>query len=99
MSKKNFERVMAGLEDALAFVEGRADPAAYRVHVPEVVDVKAIRTKLGLTQPEFAARFGFSTGAVRDWEQKRKQPEASARILLKIIEHEPEAVKRALEAA
>jgi len=34
--------------------------------------------------------------AVRDWEQGRRQPERSARILLKVVEKEPEAVTRAL---
>jgi putative transcriptional regulator len=35
---------------------------------------------------------------VRDWEQKRRRPEASARVLLKVIEHRPEAVDAALSA-
>jgi putative transcriptional regulator len=33
---------------------------------------------------------------VRDWEQGRRRPERSARILLKIVEKDPEAVTRAL---
>jgi putative transcriptional regulator len=96
---KNFSRIMDGLTDALAIAEGRADPATYRVHVPSEVDVKAIRTKLGLTQAEFATRFGFPKATVTDWEQKRRKPEASARILLTVIDREPEAVERALASA
>ena len=42
------------------------------VHVPEVVDVKAIRQRLGLSQEAFALRFGFSPASVRDWEQHRR---------------------------
>ena len=95
----DFDRVMAGLEDAVAIARGEADPASYRVHVPTSVDVRAVRRHLGLTQEQFAFRFGFSLGAVRDWEQKRKQPEPVARVLLKVIEHEPEAVTRALAEA
>lgn len=98
MSKRAFDKIMAGLTDAVAIAEGRADPAAYRVHVPEAVDVKAIRRKLGLSQAAFAARFGFSAAAVRDWEQARRKPEASARVLLTVIDREPEAVQRALES-
>jgi putative transcriptional regulator len=63
----------------------------------EFGDVVAIRKRLGLTQDAFAARFGFSHGAVRDWEQQRRQPEASARVLLTVIDREPEAVRRALD--
>ena len=94
--KTNFERIMAGLEDALAIVEGRADPATYRVHVPDDIDVKAIRTKLNMTRAEFSARFGFPKGTLADWEQKRFRPEASARVLLTVIDRAPEAVLKAL---
>lgn len=95
----NFERIMRGLEEATAYARGEADTTKYRVHVPDAVDVAAIRAKLGLTQEAFAARFGFSKGAVRDWEQGRKVPEASARILLKIIEKRPDIVFEVLNAA
>jgi len=90
----NFNRIMAGLEEVVAIVEGRAEPA--RVRAPAEVDVKAIRQRLGLSQGAFADRFGFSASAVKDWEQKRRRPEAAARILLTVIDREPEAVERAL---
>ena len=67
-------------------------------NVPESVDVKAIRTRLGLSQSVFAHRFGFTPAAVRDWEQHRRQPEQAARVLLLVIAHDPEAVERALAA-
>ncbi|WP_223294218.1 helix-turn-helix domain-containing protein [Chlorobium phaeobacteroides] len=51
---------------------------------------------MGLTQPEFSRRFGFDVRAVQEWEQKRRHPERSARILLQVIAREPEAVKLAL---
>jgi putative transcriptional regulator len=95
----NFERIMRGLEEATAYARGEADTTKYRVHVPDVVEVAAIRAKLGLTQEAFAAQFGFSKGAVRDWEQGRKVPEASARILLKGIEQRPDVVLVVLDAA
>jgi putative transcriptional regulator len=77
---------MRGLDEASAYARRDADTAKYRVHVPDAVDVAAIGAGLALTQEKFAARFGFSKAAVRDWEQSRKVPEASARSLLKIIE-------------
>jgi putative transcriptional regulator len=95
----NFERIMRGLEEVATYARGEADLTKYRVHVPASVDVAAIRAKLGLTQEAFAALFGFSKGAVRDWEQGRKVPEASARILLKVIEKRPDVVLEVLDTA
>ncbi len=74
-----------------------ADLARARLVLPPAtVDVKAIRTRLGLSQAAFAARFGFQTRTVQEWEQGRRRPERPARILLKIIEREPEVVQRVL---
>jgi putative transcriptional regulator len=98
MSKRAFDKIKAGLEDAIAIARGEADPATYRVHVPDEIDVKAIRRKLGMSQARFAASFGFALDAVQNWEQGRRRPEGAARAFLKVIEHEPEAVKRALAA-
>ena len=88
-----------GLEEAVAFAQGRADAKSYRVHVPADVDVKAIRARLAMTQEEFAGRFGFSVNTLRHWEQGKRLPEGPARTLLKVIDREPEAVQRALRAA
>ena len=76
---------------------GRSD-ATYRVHVPAEVDVKAIRQKLGMSQAAFAASFGFALDAVQNWEQGRRRPEGAARAFLKVIDREPDAVRRALAA-
>ena len=61
-----------------------------------LANVKKIRTRLGLSQESFAQTYGFALSAVRDWEQGRRQPERSARILLRVVEKEPDAVTRAL---
>lgn len=60
-------------------------------------DVRAIREALGLTQSEFASRFGISIGSVRNWEQKRAEPDASMRSYLVVVKHNPNAVAEALE--
>lgn len=99
MAKRAFDKIAAGLNDAMAIVEGRIAPQAYTVHVPASVDVKAIRTKLNMTQHQFAARFGFAIGTLRDWEQGRKSPEKSNRILLTIIDKRPDVVTDILTAA
>ncbi|MGH6978855.1 MAG: helix-turn-helix domain-containing protein [Brevundimonas sp.] len=92
----DFSAIMTGLGEAVAHAEGAPEGARVRVHVPAEVDVRAIRQREGLTQSAFAARYGFSTDAVKQWEQHRRNPEAAARTLLTVIEREPEAVARAL---
>ena len=69
---------------------------ARRVYNPPLPNVKAIRHKLGLSQAEFAQRFGFSVRTVQQWEQGRAVPDRPARILLRVIETAPQAVERAL---
>ena len=66
---------------------------------PAKVNVRAVREKLRLSQAEFAARFGFTAAAVRQWEQGRRQPHGPARVLLTIIDREPGAVSRALRCS
>lgn len=88
-----------GLEEAVAFAQGRADAKSYRVHVPADVDVKAIRARLAMTQEEFAGRFGFSVNTLRHWEQGVRQPDGPARAYLLVIDRAPKAVQKALHAA
>ena len=54
-------------KQARAIARGEADPSTYRVHVPPGIDVKGLRQALGMTQPEFAARYGFKLATIRDW--------------------------------
>jgi putative transcriptional regulator len=94
--------LIAGMENALARVQGRkraARSTVVHVRVPDRVDVAAIRAKVGLSQRAFAARFGFELKSVQNWEQGVRQPEGPARVLLTVIDRDPEAVERALSAA
>jgi putative transcriptional regulator len=100
MSKKTaYDKIAAGLNDAIAIAKGKADPKSYRVHVATDIDVMKIRKDKGLTRETFAMRFGLQLGTVRDWEQRKRQPDGAARVLLTVIDKEPEAVERALKAA
>ncbi len=90
--------IRRGLLDAIAYAEGTADKDAYSVHVPAQVDVKAIRTRLAMTQQEFAANFGFSVNTLRHWEQGSRQPEGPTRAYLRVIEQAPQTVQQALRA-
>lgn len=88
------ERLLRSAKEARAIARGEIEPA--RVFLPDTIDVAAIRRKTGLSQEGFARRFGLSAAAIRDWEQKRRNPDPAARTLLIIIDREPEAVERAL---
>lgn len=93
------DSIRRGLEEALAYAEGSADASRhYGVHIPADVDVRAIRTRLNMTQEEFAGRFGFSINTLRHWEQGRRVPEGPARAYLLVIDRDPRAVENALDA-
>jgi putative transcriptional regulator len=62
-----------------------------------VPNTRQIRMRLNLTQEAFAERFFLPLGTIRDWEQGKKMPDSAARVLLRVIERNPEAVVRALE--
>jgi len=92
------EELLASAREAAEIMAGRMEPG--RVwNPPAGVDVGQVRARTGLSQVAFAARYGFSAGAVRDWEQGRRQPEKAARTLLLLIDREPQAVERVLAGA
>lgn len=90
MARKAFDMMMEGMADAIAYAEG--DTTRARVSAP--VDAKAVRTATNKTQAEFAKTYHLPLGTVRDWEQKRRTPDAPARVLLAMIAAEPETVER-----
>ena len=99
MNKAIERSILRGARQALAFARGTADMSKYRVHIPHEIDVKRIRAKLGMTQAQFAQAFGFSVDTLRHWEQGRRMPDSPARAYLKVIDHAPKAVAKALKAA
>ena len=95
--KTQFEQMMNGLNDVEAFLAGKQE--GFKTHVPQEVDVKAIRSRLGMTQAKFSDTFGFSLDAIKHWEGGRRTPEAPARTLLTVIDKNPAAVLTALNPA
>ena len=57
--------------------------------------VAALRKRLGLTQEQFAQRFGLEVSTVRNWEQKRSSLDGPAALLVKVMERDPDLVERA----
>lgn len=91
-----FDSIKQGLLEAIDHAEGRLPKTIVRR--PHAVDVKSLRTKIGMTQEQFAARFGFSTATLRHWERGDRVPHGPALVLLNVIQHNPKAVIDALAA-
>lgn len=91
--------IVESLEEYAAYRRGEktcVKPYAF-ARVPEDVDVKAIRQKLGMTQQQFTS-FGFSLSAIRHWEARRRMPEGPARVLLMVIARDPGVVLETLHS-
>lgn len=58
-----FESIKRGLKQAVAHQRGKG--RGVRLHTTSPLDIQALRQRVGLTQEEFAARFGISLGTLR----------------------------------
>ncbi|MDO5611313.1 MAG: helix-turn-helix domain-containing protein [Pseudomonadota bacterium] len=90
---------LPGLRKSLAEAKAiRSGKAAGRVTTPEQLFVREARAKLGLSQPEFAARIGTPAATLRDWEQGRFAPPGAVLCLLRLLVAHPKLVAE-LDAA
>jgi putative transcriptional regulator len=89
-------QIAADADTAPSFTADEILAAGRRIEPDDVVDVRTLRRRLGLSQMEFAARYGFSVDAIRQYERKRRVPSGAIRTLLTVIAREPDAVTRAL---
>ena len=76
---KRGQRLLQAAKEALAIAKGEIEQGSTVVRAPSDMDVKAIRRASGLTQSEFASKYGFSIARIRDWEQGRSRPDAAMR--------------------
>ena len=65
----------------------------------KLVNVKKLRERVGLTQEEFARIYCIPLGTLRDWEQRRKNPDRTARAYLMVIDKDPKAIAALLNNA
>ncbi len=91
--------LLESMQQIVAHERGEIVLPSYEIDVPARIDVARVRAKLRLSQRKFAERFGLDVTALQAWEQGRRQPDRAARVLLTIIDREPEAVQRALRHA
>ena len=91
-----FASIKQGLDEAIEYSNGRVEKAI--VHEFGPVEVKKIRSKLGMSQNEFASAFGISVSTLRHWERGDRAPHGPALVLLNVVSKEPQAVLKALSA-
>ena len=84
-------------EDDNAWTEADVASAVAVYPPPTAAEVRELRSRLGLSQVQFARRFGFGVDTVQQYEQGRRVPSGPASTLLRVIAAEPDAVVRALD--
>ena len=90
MKDDMFQELLQSVREGGAILRGETAPArAYSVADPDVAEVREI---YGLSQTKFASLLGISVRTLQNWEQRRRQPEGPARVLLRVAARHPEAV-------
>lgn len=89
-----YESIKKGLDEAIEHAKGKKLKAI--VHEFSPVDVKNIRSNIGMSQSEFASAFGISVSTLRHWERGDRTPHGPALVLLNVVAKEPRAVLKAL---
>lgn len=89
-----FDGMMAGFEEAKKYRAGRkAGVRVHRMAFPPLSmkpkQIRNVRVRLGLSQPQFALFLCASVGAVRSWEQGTRTPNETALRLLAIAKKKP----------
>ncbi|MDP3958974.1 MAG: helix-turn-helix domain-containing protein [Pseudorhodobacter sp.] len=90
-----FNSIEQGLKDALAHARGETTGIIHKIDIPDP-DVHAIRAQTGLSQADFARSIGVKKATLLNWEQRRRNPEGPARVLLALIAADPKIVQRTL---
>jgi putative transcriptional regulator len=90
MREELFQELLQSVREGGAILRGEKKASRTFEYAEE--DVRSVRERYGLSQPKFAALMGISVATLRNWEQGRRQPEGSARVLLRVVARHPSAV-------
>ncbi|VAX26307.1 Antitoxin to RelE-like translational repressor toxin [hydrothermal vent metagenome] len=91
---KIFNSIDKGLQEAIHYSKGKKIGA--KKYIPHHINVKKLRSRIGMTQTEFAESFGISLGTLRHWERGDRYPQGPALILLNLLEKDSEAILNVL---
>jgi putative transcriptional regulator len=91
-----YNSLMDGLNEAIAFAQGKETGAVvHQIAVPHV-NVAQIRKTTGLSQSAFAKSIGVAKGTLLNWEHGRRHPTGPAQVLLALIARKPSLVSELL---
>ena len=90
MEDKIFNELLQSVDQAKSIMSGNLKPS--RTFYIEEPNAKEIRVKLKLTQNEFSNLLNISINTLRNWEQGRRTPQGTARVLLNVVNTHPEAL-------
>ena len=85
------EDLSQSLNEALAHAKGEGPAIVHALVTP-----REVREQAKLTQAQMAPLMGMSLSGYRKWEQGTRRISGPAATLLRVIQQEPEAVRRAL---
>jgi putative transcriptional regulator len=96
MRKELFEELVESVRQMKEIEAGRMKPSrvtrAAALMEEGSLDVAALRSRFKLSQAKFAALLGISVATLQNWEQRRREPEGPAKVLLRVAEAHPEAL-------
>jgi len=98
MIKKSIgAELMQSMTEAIEYMRGENNGSVeHKIMVPNDINVPKIRKSMNLTPSEFAKKFGFNYKTLQHWERGDRRPTGPARILLCILEKEPNIVHKYL---
>jgi putative transcriptional regulator len=90
--------LVAAFEEMAAHLRGEIELEAHEVPGGAMTParIKAIRAKVASSTKEFERVFGIPARTMESYEQGRRNPDGAMRALLRIIDREPAAARRAL---
>jgi len=97
MDDKLFKELDTNLKEAVKVAKGTSAPKSVYV-VLSPTEIKAIRASVGMSQAVFARSFQLSLDTIKGWEQGKRKPDAAAANYLRMIQADPEHVRRTLAA-
>lgn len=88
------DKTLVSLKQAVEIARSLPKGGHKRWPRPRGADIQELRKRLGLSQTEFARRFGLELASVKSWENDRRVPEQPSCLLLKMIGHDPMTVAK-----
>ena len=97
MNNQLFNELLTSVQEAGKIMRGEL-PATQAREIPEP-EVKRIREQIGFSQAKFATLIGVSIRTIQNWEQGHRRPTGAAKVLLRLVQADPEAIFKNLSAA